>query len=72
MKTVILKFLLFISLAVLVTYVTVTPIVVSRAIEQREIEATNDDFYLTHYAKGDTIDYVIIKLVNEEKDTIQK
>lgn len=47
----------------LIVYATVTPIVVTNYINNHKEEVVD---YTTHYAKGDSINYEVINLVNAE------
>lgn len=47
----------------LIVYATATPIVVTNYISSHKEEAVD---YTTHYAKGDSINYEVINLVNAE------
>lgn len=64
MKTEIIRFIVCIIFALLLVHVTVTPIVLSRYLNSRNVETID---YTTHYAKGDSINYDIINLINSEK-----
>lgn len=47
----------------LIVYATVAPIIVTNYINSHKEEAVD---YTTHYAKGDSINYEVINLVNAE------
>lgn len=65
------RFIVYVVALFLMAYVTVTPIVLTKALNREKAKVEfYENYYETHYAKGDSIDFNFLDSINRPNPEI--